>query len=146
MITDLLKQRENGLRIDQLSSDYLNVTSNVYTWAEKYEAPAILKRDGVYFMFASKLTGWSALPLFCVAVRIYTIKLTSSDANDNIYSTATSLSGPWSSWQTCEKPPLASLLNFKLTIASSYAVAPAGTNTYTSQTTFILPVSDTFAM
>jgi hypothetical protein len=51
-------QRVNGLRIDKLSTDYLSVVSNVYTWAEKYEAPAVIKSSsGVYFMFASQLTG-----------------------------------------------------------------------------------------
>ncbi|KAI5854710.1 galactan 1,3-beta-galactosidase [Tricharina praecox] len=101
----LTEDRVNGLRIEKLSSDFLTVESIVYTWAEKYESPAILKRDGVYFMFASKLTGWNA--------------------NDNLYSTATSLSGPWSAWST---------------------FAPVGTLTHTSQTSFILPVSNSFAM
>lgn len=43
------------------------------------------------------------------------------DPNDNSYATASSLSGTWSSFQ-----------NF----------APAGTNTYSSQTTYILPVGN----
>jgi hypothetical protein len=50
-------------------------------------------------MFASKLSGW--------------------DPNDNLYSTASSLSGPWSPWQL---------------------FAPQGSKTFASQTTFILPV------
>jgi hypothetical protein len=81
----------------------LTVSKNVYTWKEKYEAPAVLKKDGVYFMFASQLTGW--------------------DPNDNYYSTATSLSGPWSGWKK---------------------FADSGSNTYASQTTFVLPVGDQF--
>jgi hypothetical protein len=92
-------KRENGLRIDALSSDYLTVTKNVYVWKEKYESPALIKHDGTYFMFASRLTGW--------------------DPNDNYYSTATSLSGPWSAWKTFADP---------------------GSNTYASQTTFVLPL------
>jgi hypothetical protein len=48
-------QRENGLRINLLSDDYLSVVRNVYTWKEKYEAPAVIKKDGVFFMFASQL-------------------------------------------------------------------------------------------
>ncbi|CCO30579.1 hypothetical protein BN14_04609 [Rhizoctonia solani AG-1 IB] len=76
----LTEDRANGLRIDKLSTDYLSVVSNVYTWAEKYESPAVIKSSaGVYFMFASQLTGWNT--------------------NDNMYSTSTSLSGPWSSWK-----------------------------------------------
>ncbi|OKO99981.1 hypothetical protein PENSUB_8198 [Penicillium subrubescens] len=95
----LSEDRPNGLRIDRLTDDYTNVTSNTYLWSEHIEAPAMYKKNGVYFMFGSQLTGWST--------------------NDNKYSTATSLSGPWSSWA-----------NF----------APTGTNTYNSQTTFILGV------
>lgn len=79
------------------------MTSNVYTFAEKYESPAVIKKNGVYFMFASQLTGWNP--------------------NDNYYSTATSLSGPWSSWKK---------------------FADSGSNTYASQTTFVLPVGDNF--
>jgi len=95
----LSEDRQNGLHIYKLSADYLSVTSLVYTWPEKYEAPAILKKGGAYFMFASHLSGW--------------------DANDNLYSSATSLFGPWSPWQL---------------------FAPQGSKTFTSQTTFILPV------
>ena len=95
------KQRQNGLRINALSDTYLNVTKNVYVWKEKYESPALIKRSGVYFMFASQLTGWNP--------------------NDNYYSTATSLSGPWSSWQK---------------------FADSGSNTYASQTTFVLPIGN----
>jgi hypothetical protein len=54
-------------------------------------------------MFASQLSGW--------------------DPNDNYYSTATSLSGPWSAWKK---------------------FADSGSNTYASQTTFVLPVGDQF--
>lgn len=50
-------------------------------------------------MFASRLSGW--------------------DPNDNLYSTSTSISGPWSPWQL---------------------FAPQGSRTFSSQTTFILPV------
>jgi hypothetical protein len=54
---------------------------------------------GKYFIFGSYLTGWNP--------------------NDNVYSTATSLSGPWSEWKGFTK---------------------AGSLTYTSQTNFILPL------
>jgi hypothetical protein len=43
----------------KLSSDYLSVESNVYTFTADYEAPALVKSNGVYFMFASQLTGMS---------------------------------------------------------------------------------------
>lgn len=100
----LTEDRVNGLRIDALTSDYLNVTSNVYLFAD-YEAPAMVKKNGYYFLFASKLSGWSP--------------------NDNAYVYATNLSGPWSSWTT---------------------FATAGSNTYSSQTNYILPVSSSLTM
>ncbi|KAF1943383.1 Arabinanase/levansucrase/invertase [Clathrospora elynae] len=99
----LTEDRQNGLRINALSADYLTVSMNVFTWKEKYEAPALIKKNGVYFMFASQLSGW--------------------DPNDNYYSTASSLSGPWSGWKK---------------------FADSGSNTYASQTTFVLPVGDQF--
>ncbi|KAK9577198.1 hypothetical protein V6Z96_007405 [Aspergillus fumigatus] len=98
----LTEDRPNGLRINRLTSDYTNVTSTVHLFPEHIEAPAMYKKNGVYFMFGSQLTGWST--------------------NDNKYTTSTSISGPWSSWA-----------NF----------APSGSNTFNSQTTFILGVGDT---
>lgn len=97
----LTEDRPNGLRIDALTADYLNVTGTTYLWDENIESPAILKHGGYYFMFGSHLTGWNP--------------------NDNVYSYATSLSGPWSAWAT---------------------FATVGSNTYTSQTSFILPLGD----
>ncbi|KAH7131890.1 galactan 1,3-beta-galactosidase [Dendryphion nanum] len=99
----LTEDRKNGLRIDLLSPDYLSVQSATYVWKEKIESPAMIKKNGIYFMFGSKLTGW--------------------DANDNVYSTATNIAGPWSEWKT---------------------FADSGSKTYNSQTTFVLPVGDNF--
>ncbi len=75
----LSEDRANGLRIDKLSSNYLSVASAVAVLPD-YEAPAMVKIDGTYYLFASHLTGWAA--------------------NDDVYATATSLSGPWSSFKT----------------------------------------------
>ncbi|KAG8910082.1 hypothetical protein FRC01_006553 [Tulasnella sp. 417] len=77
----LTEDRANGLRIDKLTSDYLDVASATYNFGKSadWESPAMVKVNGVYFMFGSHLTGW--------------------DTNDNIYSTATNLAGPWSSWK-----------------------------------------------
>lgn len=101
----LTEDRANGLRIDKLTSDYLDVASATYNFgmSADFEAPAMVKVNGVYFMFGSHLTGW--------------------DTNDNIYTTATNLAGPWSSWKT---------------------FAPSGTRTYDSQTTFVLQVGNSF--
>lgn len=96
----LSEDRANGLRIDKLSSDYLSVASAVVVLTPNHEAPAMFKLNGRYYLFGSFLTGWNT--------------------NDNQYTTATSLAGPWSSWS-----------NF----------APSGSNTLNSQTTFILPVA-----
>ncbi|KFY35837.1 hypothetical protein V494_05562 [Pseudogymnoascus sp. VKM F-4513 (FW-928)] len=95
----LTEDRASGLRIDKLSSDYLSVASEVYTFGS-YESPAIYKSGSTYFMFASHLTGW--------------------DANDNVYTTATSLSGPWAAWKT---------------------FADSGSNTYNSQTTAVVSIN-----
>ena len=95
----LTEDRSNGLRIDKLSADYLSVQSSVAVLTD-LEAPAMVKVHGRYFLFASHLTGWNT--------------------NDNVYATATSLSGPWTTFTT---------------------FAPAGSNTYNSQTSSVIPVT-----
>ena len=101
----LSEDRANGLRIDKLSADYLSVVSaggsggSVALFAD-YEAPAMVKTDGTYYLLGSHLTGWYP--------------------NDNVYATATSLTGSWSSFRD---------------------FAPAGTNTYNTQTANIIPVA-----
>jgi hypothetical protein len=87
------------LQIYQLSADFLSVASLVKT-LNQYEAPAMAKIGGTYYLFGSHLTGWST--------------------NDNQYTTATAITGTWSSWRS---------------------FAPSGSNTCNSQTTSILPVS-----
>ncbi|TVY18569.1 hypothetical protein LARI1_G004543 [Lachnellula arida] len=90
--------------IDKLSSDYLTVESATYLWANpaSFEASAIYKSGDTYFAFASHESGWAP--------------------NDNVYCTATSLSGPWSSWAL---------------------FAPSGTDTYSSQTAGVVEVDGT---
>ncbi|MFF5715036.1 RICIN domain-containing protein [Streptomyces sp. NPDC012756] len=95
----LTEDRANGLRIDKLSADYLSVSSSV-ALVDDYESPALVRANGRYYLFGSHLTGWGT--------------------NDNVYATATSLSGPWSSFKT---------------------FAPAGTQTYNSQTANVIPVA-----
>ncbi|KAK8222744.1 glycosyl hydrolase family 43 protein [Phyllosticta capitalensis] len=98
----LTEDRENGLRIEKLSSDYLSVENNTYLFSNSdlgIEAPAMIKLDGTYYLFGSRLTGW--------------------DPNDNYYTTATSLSGPWSDWAI---------------------FVDEGSNTYDSQTNFVLAI------
>ena len=60
----------------QLSDDYKSITAHVVQgMTEGCEAPAIFKRNGLYYWLGSGLTGW--------------------ERNDNYYFTATSLAGPW---------------------------------------------------
>ncbi|MET9078566.1 RICIN domain-containing protein [Streptomyces sp. NPDC004232] len=100
----LSEDRNNGLRVDKLSADYLSVDSAVAVLGSSgssgsVEAPAMIKKDGTYYVFGSRLTGWSL--------------------NDNIYATATSLGGPWSSFRNLAAP---------------------GTRTYGSQTANVITV------
>ncbi|KAK3319848.1 glycoside hydrolase family 43 protein [Cercophora scortea] len=78
----LTEDRKNGVRIDKLKDDYLDLegTTSTYLWKDHIEAPAMVKVKGRYYFFGSKLTGW--------------------DPNDNVYSTSTSLTSGWSAWAT----------------------------------------------
>lgn len=67
------------LQIYRLSADFLSVAALVKTLPQ-YEAPAMAKIGGTYYLFGSHLTGWST--------------------NDNQYTTATSIGGTWSSWRS----------------------------------------------
>ncbi|KAF4979129.1 hypothetical protein FZEAL_4619 [Fusarium zealandicum] len=95
----MTEDREFGTRIMALSDDYLNVTKITYEWKYFAESPAMLKTDEYYFIFGSHLTGW--------------------DPNDNVYSYAKSLSGPWSEWTE---------------------FAPVGSKTFRSQVSYIQPL------
>lgn len=99
----MTEDRANGLHIHQLSSTYMKVQDKIHTFPEAIESPALvyLPHIGRYIIFGSHLTGWHA--------------------NDNVYSSAASLSGPWSPW----KP-----------------FAKEGSNTFNSQTSLVLPVGD----
>jgi len=90
------------LHIYKLTADYTGIAGRVANpWAGGHrEAPALFKRNGVYFMLTSGATGWSA--------------------NQQQYATATSLTGPWTSWTN---------------VGDSTA--------YNSQTAYVLPVTGT---
>ncbi len=71
--------RENyDLQIYRLTADYTGIASLVANpWPGGHrEAPALFKRNGVYFMLTSGATGWNP--------------------NQQQYATATSITGPWS--------------------------------------------------
>ena len=101
----LSEDRANGLRIDELSSNYLSVVNagsangGSVAVLPDYEAPGIVKANGRYYLLASHLTGWGA--------------------NDDVYSSSTSLSSGWTAFE-----------NF----------APVGTDTYDTQLANIIPV------
>ncbi|TFK76713.1 galactan 1,3-beta-galactosidase [Pluteus cervinus] len=66
-----------NFKISRLDQNYYNVTTTVSTLpGSTLEAPGIIKRNGVYHLFASHTSGW--------------------DPNPNKYYKANSLSGPWS--------------------------------------------------
>jgi hypothetical protein len=94
----LTEDRAHGLRIDQLSADYLSITRAVAVLG-RFEAPAMTKVGSRYYLLGSHLTGWNT--------------------NDNEYTTATSLGGPWAAWHT---------------------FAPKGSKTFNSQTANIIAV------
>ncbi|WP_433730376.1 RICIN domain-containing protein [Actinoplanes sp. CA-051413] len=89
------------LNVYRLTSDYTGVAALVRSWpGDVREAPALFKRNGVYFMLTSGATGWNP--------------------NQQKYSSATSITGPWSAW-------------------SNTGDATA----YGSQTAYVLPVAGT---
>jgi hypothetical protein len=74
--------RENAdLHVYRLSADYLGVASLVHIlWPNSWrEAPAMFKRNGIYFLLTSGATGWAP--------------------NQQRYATATSVAGTWSALQ-----------------------------------------------
>ena len=67
------------LNVYRLTSDYTGVAALVRSWpGDVREAPALFKRNGVYFMLTSGATGWNP--------------------NQQKYSSATSITGTWSAW------------------------------------------------
>ncbi|MGU3646263.1 family 43 glycosylhydrolase [Microbacterium sp. C23T] len=105
----LSEDRDHGLHIYRLRDDMLGVDSIVATLRQQanpaigYESPTLVRHDGRYWLFGSDLTGWSM--------------------NDNVYTSAASLSGPWDNWRP---------------------IAPRGTNTFESQVSVVAPVGKGF--
>ena len=92
----------HGFVIAKLSDDYMNVAQKVCLVQEPLEGGALAHYKGLYYMIGSHLTGWAP--------------------NPNLYATAKSLSGPWSSYKN---------------------IAPPETKTYGSKSTMILKVTGT---
>ena len=98
------EDRERGVALARLTASGYGVEEEVALIPHAYEAPAVIKAAGTYYLLGSHLSGWNT--------------------NPNQYATAPALAGPWSEFKD---------------------VAPPQTNTYNSQTAFILPVVGTQA-
>ncbi|KAG2023167.1 galactan 1,3-beta-galactosidase [Coprinopsis cinerea AmutBmut pab1-1] len=95
-----------NFKISRMDSNYYNVVTQVAVIPRStLESPGIIKRNGVYHLFASKTTGWNP--------------------NANKVLTAYSLSGPWSG-ETDIAPPATrtyfSQNTFNLPISQNFAV------------------------
>ncbi|MFD4959471.1 family 43 glycosylhydrolase [Microbacterium sp. NPDC058389] len=103
----LSEDRDHGLHIYRLRDDHLGVESVVATLRQQanpvigYESPTMVRHDGRYYLFGSDLTGWGM--------------------NDNMYTSAPALEGPWEDWAP---------------------IAPVGTRTFESQVSVVAPVGD----
>src|SRR5258708_20000600 len=75
---------DKRLQIYRLSSDFLSVSALVAT-VNQYEAPAMVKIGGTYYLFGSHLTRWAH--------------------NDNQYTTAPSINSPSRSSRNLTPPP-----------------------------------------
>ncbi|RDB28978.1 hypothetical protein Hypma_015121 [Hypsizygus marmoreus] len=86
--TYLLYASDNNqnFKISKLDANYYNVVSQTSVIsASTLESPGIIKRSGIYYLFASHTTGW--------------------DPNPNKFFTASALTGPWSA-QADIAPPV----------------------------------------
>lgn len=92
----------HGFFIAKLSADYMDVEKQVCFIEAPLEGGAVVHFKGLYYVVGSHLTGWKP--------------------NPNVYSTATSLTGPWT---------------------ATKEIAPPETNTYDSQSSMLLKVTGT---
>nr|WP_290368290.1 family 43 glycosylhydrolase [Microbacterium sp. Bi98] len=105
----LSEDRDNGLHIYRLRDDYLSAQAIMSTLRQQahpeigYESPALVMHEDRYYLFGSDLTGWSM--------------------NDNMWTSAPSLEGPWDDWRP---------------------IAPPGANTFESQVSVVAPVGEGF--
>jgi len=86
----------------------------------------MIKLGRTYFMFASMMTGW--------------------DANDNQYTTSTSLTGPWSAWKKFADSGTRVCRCSYIPTDQNQPPILTQRQTYDSQTTFILKTSETTAI
>lgn len=84
--TDYLvfEDRQRGVCIAELAPDGLSVTREVVLISHAYEAPAVVKVQGLYYLLGSHLSGWNT--------------------NANQYATAPAMAGPWSAFKNVAPP------------------------------------------
>ncbi|WP_201361691.1 family 43 glycosylhydrolase [Dictyobacter formicarum] len=108
----LISSANNNLDLNvyQLTPDYLNVQTRIAVLyaGQRREAPAVVKKDGIYYLFTSGQSGWAP--------------------NQGKYATATSMAGPWSApqnfgdnWSFYTQP--AFILTVKGTTKTTYIYA-----------------------
>ncbi|KAF5377239.1 hypothetical protein D9615_006357 [Tricholomella constricta] len=106
--TYLLYASDNNqnFKISKLDANYYNVVSQTSVIsASTLESPGIVKRNGVYYLFASHTSGW--------------------DPNPNKFFTASSLSGPWSAQADIAPPATRTYFSqntFDLPISNDFAI------------------------
>ncbi|KAJ3516794.1 hypothetical protein NLJ89_g914 [Agrocybe chaxingu] len=95
-----------NFKISRLDANYYNVTTQIAVIpGSTLESPGIIKRNGVYHLFASHTTGWNP--------------------NPNKVLTANSLSGPWSSESDIAPPATRTYFSqntYNMLISSNLAI------------------------
>jgi hypothetical protein len=118
----MIKLTKRSVRMD-FESTYspmiIFLLSGISTRGRKSTRHLQSSRKTVFFFVSHHNSGKILLTLNCSHFNA----ASGWDPNDNFFSTATSLSGPWSSWTK---------------------FADSGSHTYASQTTFVLPVGNNF--
>ena len=80
----VFEDRQRGVSLARLTPNGYGVEQEVALIPKHYEAPAVVKVAGTYYLLGSRLTGW--------------------DANPNQYASAPSLTGPWSEFKDIAPP------------------------------------------
>ena len=80
----VFEDRQRGVCIARLRPDGYGVEKEVALIPHAYEAPAVVKVAGTYYLLGSHLSGW--------------------DANSNQYATAPTMAGPWSDFKDIAPP------------------------------------------
>ncbi|MDQ2799677.1 MAG: family 43 glycosylhydrolase [Armatimonadota bacterium] len=84
--TDYLvfEDRQRGVCLAELAPDGLSVAREAALIPHAYEAPAVVKVQGLYYLLGSHLSGWNT--------------------NPNQYATAPTMAGPWSDFKNVAPP------------------------------------------